>query len=181
MFISMLIWVSRSDEHLLDASLNNGGLVGSQGGYICGVTDKSLLEEGREPDNAELVGCRSTSHVCGFGLCRVGNAVSAGIVSWTIRSTGHAGETSGMCYRLQELVRSSVSCGKPSTLQDKQSAIDVLTIRESVRKTGCVRRWAPTGRQLEDGLTKDKGEAVECLHRRLRSGSYMLRCEERVM
>ena len=24
--------------------LNNGGLVGSQGGYICGVTDKSLLE-----------------------------------------------------------------------------------------------------------------------------------------
>ena len=28
----------------VDASLNTGGLVGSQGGYICGVTDKSLLE-----------------------------------------------------------------------------------------------------------------------------------------
>ena len=27
----------------VDASLNTGGLVGSQGGYICGVTDKSLL------------------------------------------------------------------------------------------------------------------------------------------
>ena len=28
----------------IDASLNTGGLVGSQGGYICGVTDKSLLK-----------------------------------------------------------------------------------------------------------------------------------------
>ena len=28
----------------VDASFNTGGLVGSQGGYICGVTDKSLLE-----------------------------------------------------------------------------------------------------------------------------------------
>ena len=28
----------------VDASLNTGGLVGSQTGYICGVTDKSLLE-----------------------------------------------------------------------------------------------------------------------------------------
>ena len=26
----------------VDASLNTGGLVGSQGGYICGVTDQSL-------------------------------------------------------------------------------------------------------------------------------------------
>ena len=62
--------------------------------------------------------------------------------------------------------------GSPSTLQDKRSAIDVLIIRESVKKTGCVIRWAPTVRQLVDGHTKDKGEAVECLRRRLRSGSY---------
>ena len=63
------------------------------------------------------LGAEAQANVCGFGLCRVSNAVSAGIDSWTIRSTGcsggHAGETSGMCYRLQELVRSSVSCGKP--------------------------------------------------------------------
>ena len=56
--------------------------------------------------------------------------------------------------RLQELVRSFVSCGKPV---------------------------APTGLQLADGLTKDKGEAAECLRRSLRSGSYMLRGEEEVM
>ena len=71
--------------------------------------------------------------------------------------------------------------GSPSTLHDKRSAIDVLIIRESMKKTGCVIRWAPTGLQLADGHTKDKGEAVECLRRSLRSGSYMLRCEEQVM
>ena len=45
-FINTLIWVSRSDEFQLhvDDSLNTHGLVGSQGGYICGVTDQSLLE-----------------------------------------------------------------------------------------------------------------------------------------
>ena len=57
----------------------------------------------------------------------------------------------------------------------------MLIIRESLKKTGCVIRWAPTGLQLADGLTKDKGEAVECLRRSLRSGSYMLRSEEQVM
>ena len=33
----------------VDASLNSGGLVGSQGAYICGVTDKSLLEGSDAP------------------------------------------------------------------------------------------------------------------------------------
>ena len=71
--------------------------------------------------------------------------------------------------------------GSPSTLHDKRSAIDVLIIRESMKKTGCMIRWAPTGLQLADGLTKDKDEAVECLRRSLRSGSYMLRGEQQVM
>ena len=71
--------------------------------------------------------------------------------------------------------------GSPSTLHDKRSAIDVLIIRESMKKTGCTIRWAPTGLQLADGLTKDKGVSVECLRRSLRSGSYMLRGEEQVL
>ena len=68
--------------------------------------------------------------------------------------------------------------GSPSTPQDKRSAIDVLIIRESLKKTGCVIRWTLTGLRLADGLTQDKGEAVECLRRSLRSGSYVLRGEE---
>ena len=37
-----------------------------------------------ESDSAELVGCRSTSHVSGLAICRVGNIVSAGTDSWTV-------------------------------------------------------------------------------------------------
>ena len=33
----------------VDASLSGGGLVGSQGGHICGVTDQSLLDGKRAP------------------------------------------------------------------------------------------------------------------------------------
>ena len=86
-----------------------------------------------------------------------------------------------MCYRLLESVRSFVGSCEPTTLQDNRSAVDVLVIRESLKKTDCVIRWAPTSLQLADGLTKDKGEAVECLRRSLRSGPYMLRSEEQVM
>ena len=68
--------------------------------------------------------------------------------------------------------------GSPSTLHDKRSAIGVLIIRASMNKTGCTIRWAPTRIQLADGLVKDKGEAVECLRRSLRSGSSVLRGEE---
>ena len=54
----------------VDASLNSGCLVGSQGGYICGVTDQSSLDGMSAPwsplawrsflnesYSAELVGC----------------------------------------------------------------------------------------------------------------------------
>ena len=71
----------------VDASLNTGGVVGSQGGYICGVTDKSLLEGCDVPWSLmawrsfnmsrtvpSSLGRRSTGHVCGFGLYRVGNS-----------------------------------------------------------------------------------------------------------
>ena len=148
----------------VDASLNTGGLVGSQGGYICGVADQSLLE-GRSGSwsplawrsfkmsrtFSDLVGCRSTSHVYGFGLCRVGNTVSAGIGSWTIRSTGcssgHAGETSSVCVTDCKSLYDHLSAA--STLQDKRSAIDVLIIRESLKKTGLCdtfgTNWAALG------------------------------------
>ena len=57
----------------------------------------------------------------------------------------------------------------------------MCSLFESLKKTGCVIRWAPTGLHLADGLTKDKGEAVECLRRSSRYGSYVLRNKEQVM
>ena len=65
---------------------------------------------------------------CSLGAEAQAMSVALGFVEWATlllqelihgqfdpagRSSGHAGETSRMRYRLQELVRSSVSCGKP--------------------------------------------------------------------
>ena len=86
-----------------------------------------------------------------------------------------------MCSDCKSLYGHLLAVRSPTTLQDKRSAVDVLIIRESLKKTGCVIRWAPTGLQLADGLTKDKGVAVECLRRSFISGSYVLRNEEQVM
>ena len=115
----------------------------------------------------------------------MGNAVFAGAHS---RSFDLRGAPAVMQKRLPVCVTAGrslcdhlLAVGSPTTLQDKRSAVDVLIIRELLKKTGCVIRLAPTGLQLADGLTKDKGKAVECTRRSLRSGSYMLRNEEQVM
>ena len=70
----------------VDASLNTGGLVALQGGYICGVTDKSLLEGCDAPWSPmarrsfkmsrtvpSSLGAEAQAMSVAFGLCRVGN------------------------------------------------------------------------------------------------------------
>ena len=140
-----------------DASLNTGGLTGSQGGYICGVTDKSLLEGCDAPWSP--MAWRSFKMIrtlpSSLGAEAQAMSVALGLVEWATlfpqelfhgkirpagRFSGHAGETSRVRDGLQEPVRSSVGC--LSTLRDKRSTIDVLIIRESMWKTGCMIRWA---------------------------------------
>ena len=129
----------------------------------------------KESHSAELVGCRSTSNVCGTGIRRLGKAVLQELIHGSFDLRGAPAviqERPPVCVTdCKSLYDHLLAVGSPTTLQDKRSAVDVLIIRESLKKTGCVIRWAPTGLQLADGLTKDKGEAVECLRRSLRSGS----------
>ena len=182
----------------VDVSVNTGGLVGSQSG-ICGVTDQSLLDGKSAPWSALAWRSFKMSRTVPSSLCAEAQAMSValGFVEWAtlflwelihesfdLRETPAAiQERPPVCVTdCKSLYDHLLTVGSPTTLQDKRSAIDVLVIRESLKKTGCVKRWAPTGLQLADGLTKDKGEAVfECLRRSLRSGSYMLRNEKQVM
>ena len=175
----------------------NMGLVGSQGGYICGVTDKSLLEGRDAPWSPMAWRSFKMSRTVPSSLGAEAQAMSValGFVGWAtlfLQELIHGQfDLQGAPAVMQErppvhvtdcksLYDHLSAVGSPSTLHDRRSAIDVLILRESMKKTGSVIRRAPTGLQLADGLTKDKGEAVECLRRILRSGSYML-CEEQVM
>ena len=105
----------------------------------CSVVFTGMAIFQEESDSAELVGCRSPSHVRGFGIRRVGNVVSAGTDSCTIRSArclgGYAGQTSSVCHRLQELVRSFVSRGKPVNAARQalsRRCVDCSTRRQAV-------------------------------------------------
>ena len=112
--------------------------------------------------------------VRGPGIRRMGNAVFAGAVHGLFDLRGAPSvmrERPPVCVTgCKSLYDHLLAVESSTTLQDKRSAVDVLIIRESLKKTGCVIRWAPIGLLLADGLTKDKGEAVECLRRSLRSG-----------
>ena len=168
--------------------LTPGGLVGSQGGYICGVTDRSLLDEKSAPwSRLAWRSCKMSRTMPGsLGAEAQAMSVGLGFIEWVtlfLQELIHSSfDLRGAPAVIQERPPVCVTdckslydyllvVGSPTTLQDKRSAVDVLIIRVSLKKTGCVVRWAPTGLQLADGLTKDKGEAVECLRRSLRSKS----------
>ena len=172
----------------VDASLNTGGLVGLQGGYICGVTDQSAMDGKSAPRSPLAWRSFEMSRTVPSSLRAEAQAMSValGFVEWAalfLQELIHGSfDWSGAPAVMQErppvcvtdcesLYDHLLAVGSPTKLQDKRSAVDVLITRESSKKTDCVIRWAPTGLQLADGLTKDKEEAVE----------YMLRSEEQVM
>ena len=140
----------------VDASLNTGGLVGSQGGYICGVTDQSLLDGKSAPWSPLAWRSFNMSRTVPSSLGAEAQAMSValGFVEWAtlfLQKLIHGSfDLRGVLAVMQErppvcLYDHLLAVGSPKTLQDKRSAVDVLISRESLKKTGCVIRWAPTG------------------------------------
>ena len=62
-------------------------------------------------------------------------------------------------------------------LEDKRTSIDVIMIRESMKRIGGRLRWTPSSLMGADGLTKDSGEAADATRSMLRSGRIQL-CDE---
>ena len=139
----------------VDASLNIGGLVGSLGGYICGVTDKTLLDGCVAPWSPMAWRSFKMSCTVPSSLCAETQAVSVarGLVEWAILFLQEL--VYGQFYLqgapavLQEKPEVCVTdctsffdhlsaVGSPSTLHGKRSAIDVLIIRRlAERLAGC--------------------------------------------
>ena len=67
------------------------------------------------------------------------------------------------------------------TLDDKRTALDIVIIRESIRKMKASLRWLPTDRMLADSLTKESAEAVDLLRACLREGLYQVSDEDTVL
>lgn len=65
----------------------------------------------------------------------------------------------------------------PDSIEDTVSSIDVVQLRDRMSRTGGKLRWAPSGLQGADGLTKNNGVAADCTRTLLRRGVVQL-CDE---
>jgi hypothetical protein len=75
---------------------------------------------------------------------------------------------------------STTKTGAP-TVEDKLAALDVICIRSHAKRAGIPLRWAPTDRQVADGLTKNTADAGDLLRSLLRRGVYALAEESGVL
>ena len=67
------------------------------------------------------------------------------------------------------------------TLDDRRTAIDIVILRDSIRRMQATLRWIPTNRMLADALTKESPEAFDLLRACLRSARYQISPEELVL
>ena len=67
------------------------------------------------------------------------------------------------------------------SLDDRRTSIDIVIIRESVRRMSASVRWIPTDRMLADGMTKEAADALDLLRACMRSGKYQVSPEEDVL
>lgn len=73
------------------------------------------------------------------------------------------------------------SFSSPGTVTDKRVAIDLVIIRETLRRISGTVRWAPTWLQLADALTKETPEAMDILRAAMRVAQYQLSQESVMM
>ena len=103
----------------VDTSLNTGGLVGSQGGYICGVTDQSLLDGKSAPRSPLAWRSFKMSRTVPSSLGAEAQAMSEalGFVEWAR-------------LFLQELIRGSFClCGAPAVVQERLPVCVLQTVQ----------------------------------------------------
>lgn len=71
----------------------------------------------------------------------------------------------------------------PSTpaLDDRRTSIDIIIIKDSIRRLEASLRWIPTNRMLADSMTKESADALDLLRACVRSSRYQISPEETVL
>ena len=182
-----------------DAAFANAKKEGTQAGYLVGITTDAPPEDGR---TAPWTPAAWKS----YRLKRVVGSTFAGETQVLADGLGHA---EWLACRLVEMIDGVINLGKrhevlhrfsiqavfdcksvydqlrtfssPNSVGDKRVAIDLVIIRESVRRIGGRVRWAPTWLRLADALTKEIPQAMNLLRAAMRSGRYQLSKESSMM
>ena len=180
-----------------DAAFANAKKQGTQAGYLVGIT----TDEMQAGKPAPWSPCAWKS----YRLKRVVGSTFAGESQVLTDGLGHAEWISchlaeakyadfSLSKRDQFLsdfkLQAIVDCksiydhlqnyASPGSIGDKRVAIDLVIIRETLKRVGGLIRWVPTWLQLADAMTKESPEAMDLLRAALVSNRYHL-SQESVM
>ena len=180
-----------------DASFLNAAKNGTQAGYILGFTNREMASGMRSPWSPAAWRSYRLKRVVGSTLAGETQALSDGIghLEWLLchlcealyadfdikmreRWFGrHPCLAVTDCKSVYDHITGASS---PSTVGDRRVAVDMVIVREGLSRSATTLRWAPTDRQLADGLTKDSAEPCDLLRGVIRTGCYQI-SEESLM
>ena len=67
------------------------------------------------------------------------------------------------------------------TLDDRRTAIDIIIIRDSIKRLQASLRWLPTDRMLADAMTKESPDAFDLLRACIRESRYQISSEKTIL
>jgi hypothetical protein len=166
-----------------DAAFQNAKGGASQAGYVVGLTTDAL----RQGETAPWWPISWKSHrmkrVVGSTLAAETQSLLDALPDFDIRYRSKwLGKLGLQCViDCKSLFDHLTSIGVPTTVADKRCAFDIIIARQCLRRCQGTIRWAPTDRQLADALTKDKAEPCDLLRACMRSLTYQLANESKVL
>jgi hypothetical protein len=180
------------------SSKDRDGTGCTQGGYLIGATTSGLSRGEEVPYGALVWRSYKLRRACASTLAGEAQVLSAGLghLEWyscffcaAVFPT-YVLEDRGEYMKLLDL-QAVIDCksvfdhitkaGAPSGIADKRCSIDMAIIRQCLTRMACTLRWAPTGLQLADALTKESPEAADLLRAVLKFGKYQLAGEAKFL
>ena len=179
-----------------DAAFGNARAGAMQAGYVVSLTSKAI-NVGKECAwtpvfwrsfklprvvsstlSAEAQSMSVASSMCEWTMLLLSEALDGFRCPHSFwHSTGREAVLVTDCKSLYDHLQS------PSTpaLDDRRTSIDIIIIKDSIRRLGAQLRWIPTNRMLADAMTKESPEAFDLLRACIRVMRYQISPEESVL
>ena len=180
-----------------DAAFANAKKQGTQAGYLVGVTTDEMQAGKPAPWSPCAWKSYRLKRVVGSTFAGESQVLTDGLghAEWI---TCHLAEAKYHDFSLSKRdqflcdfkLQAIVDCksiydhlqnyASPGSIGDKRVAIDLVIVRETLKRVGGLIRWVPTWLQLADAMTKESPEAMDLLRAALVSNKYHL-SQESVM
>ena len=179
-----------------DAAFGNARAGATQAGYVVSLTN-SDMNKGLECEwtpvfwrsfklprvvsstlSAEAQSMSVASSMCEWTMLLLSEALDGNRCPHSFwQSTGRQVILLTDCKSLYDHLMS------PSTpaLDDRRTSIDIIIIKDSIKRLEATLRWIPTDRMLADAMTKENPEALDLIRACIRARRYQISPEESVL